>query len=523
MRTLPAWRWASLLVLLLMVVPSLGVLGQLEVEMTDPEPGAQLVLGETVDVKVTISNLAADTYHRIWFVLRIRRESWGEDSWVSLSVAPDRESGPTAFPTKTVRGWHGSWNGLAVVWDTARSFPRQDTDDPLAADDPYYLQIGITEDIHAVTDASRIVWSPEVGVTFAASRGDDSQQGEDEGDEDSEDEEETVETLSIGVHLKAPPHFAGESISFRILAPDPLDDVYQSFLWDFGDGTRSVEATPVHRFGTPGNYRVTLTAWRQPSHQGDSVVSNELRIAVLPPAPAVSATRKVLGFPSSLSATSPSQLLLGFDLQVQISIVVNDPSKARAFVVRERIPAGWALPEEGMTTTVSDDLEGRTRETQATDGSDGIAWREWLFRGPFTTGETVVLNYKLRPGATTLVGRYDLVGEVAIGTSDTQPVGGSSEVVLVPYLPIEVVIAHISRATALRDCDECPSQEELVIEPRIFAQSGEVPYTISDEQLDVAVCLWSNNCPVPYTGGQTISYTKLLELIELHETGRGAP
>jgi PKD repeat protein len=32
-----------------------------------------------------------------------------------------------------------------------------------------------------------------------------------------------------------------------------------SYLWDFGDGESSTEENPVHRYGAPGVYTVTLT------------------------------------------------------------------------------------------------------------------------------------------------------------------------------------------------------------------------------------------------------------------------
>ncbi len=512
MRKLPVWRWALLLALVLVAVPSLGETGELQIEITNPEGGAQLVLGDMIDINVAIRNLSTDPSHRIWFSLRIRRASWGEDAWVALPTAERRESGPTSFPSRSVRGSQGSWNGMAVVWDTSRPFPRQETEDPFAEDDPYYIQIGVVESIHDTTDESRMAWSPEVALTFKESPDDVLQEVEEPAGPVTEDER--GQPLSIGVHLKPPPHFAGESIAFKILVPESPGDVYQSFLWDFGDGARSVEAAPVHRYETQGTYHVRLTAWSQPNHEGDTIDSNELQIVVLPPAPAVRTTRRILGFPSSLDATSATRLLPGFELQVQLSIVINDPSKAYAFVVRERIPNGWTIPGAGMTSSVSEGLEGRTRETQATAGSTGIAWREWLFRGPFTKGETIVVNYVLSPDADAPLGRYELAGDVSVGTSETRPVEGGSEVVLVLSLPVEVVIAHIDRATASMDCVGCPSQEAFTLEPKPFARSGAPYYTISSEQLDFAVCLWSNNCTVPYTGGQTITYTKLLELIE---------
>jgi len=36
--------------------------------------------------------------------------------------------------------------------------------------------------------------------------------------------------------------------------------VADSYLWDFGDGHTSMEASPLHHYSVPGNYSVSLTA-----------------------------------------------------------------------------------------------------------------------------------------------------------------------------------------------------------------------------------------------------------------------
>lgn len=54
-----------------------------------------------------------------------------------------------------------------------------------------------------------------------------------------------------------------------------------SFLWDFGDGTTSVEENPAHTYADFGNYIVTLTVF---GPCGDDVFSDDLVVAVAPTA-----------------------------------------------------------------------------------------------------------------------------------------------------------------------------------------------------------------------------------------------
>lgn len=49
--------------------------------------------------------------------------------------------------------------------------------------------------------------------------------------------------------------FASLAVTFTNLGTGVI-----GYLWDFGDGTTSTEATPVHSYTTPGVYSVTLTA-----------------------------------------------------------------------------------------------------------------------------------------------------------------------------------------------------------------------------------------------------------------------
>lgn len=50
-----------------------------------------------------------------------------------------------------------------------------------------------------------------------------------------------------------------ESVQFVDCSHDPGAHGIAWRAWDFGDGTTSVGASPVHRYGDPGAYDVTLT------------------------------------------------------------------------------------------------------------------------------------------------------------------------------------------------------------------------------------------------------------------------
>jgi len=52
------------------------------------------------------------------------------------------------------------------------------------------------------------------------------------------------------------PKTQGETVTFTNASIDAT-----SYLWDFGDGSTSTETNPTHAFSTPGNNKVTLTAY----------------------------------------------------------------------------------------------------------------------------------------------------------------------------------------------------------------------------------------------------------------------
>jgi len=54
-----------------------------------------------------------------------------------------------------------------------------------------------------------------------------------------------------------------------------------SYLWDFGDGTQSTEASPVHNYTQDGEYTITLTITDELNNE--SSTSNEVEIMCVMP------------------------------------------------------------------------------------------------------------------------------------------------------------------------------------------------------------------------------------------------
>lgn len=76
------------------------------------------------------------------------------------------------------------------------------------------------------------------------------------------------------------------TFKFKFAAPIPIvfnnySKDADSYLWDFGDGTTSIEANPTHIYQHSGTYRITLTAFadegcRNAIVKGDLIISNAI-------------------------------------------------------------------------------------------------------------------------------------------------------------------------------------------------------------------------------------------------------
>ncbi len=103
------------------------------------------------------------------------------------------------------------------------------------------------------------------------------------------------------------------NFSFAPLNPSVMDTMYftdqssanaQSWLWDFGDGTNSLEQNPSHVYTFPGTYTVTMIAQ---SCNGATSISQVVQTAALPQAVY---SPQVFNFNMSCNETIETQLII---------------------------------------------------------------------------------------------------------------------------------------------------------------------------------------------------------------------
>ena len=94
--------------------------------------------------------------------------------------------------------------------------------------------------------------------------------------------DELLPTLPEAAFTSSSPDWLGQTTTFT----NTTAALCAAYLWDFGDGTSSAEASPVHSYTTPGLYTVTLTATAPGA--GADAASNPVTIYG-PPVVAISA------------------------------------------------------------------------------------------------------------------------------------------------------------------------------------------------------------------------------------------
>lgn len=503
-----ARRLVILMILMSVAVVAVTVLGtpkNLQISITDPRAGSTIKIGDKVNIRVKVSNLMQQEDHWVWFYLKIRKEDWPESgARIIQSFSPGRGE-PLLYPNQRIRPKNDVWEGIAVVWDTALLFSSRTISQSKLAPGRYYIQIGVAEIIHNIHGKGAVL-SPEVPVVLVEAPPTPTPTPT------PTSPLPTPTQLRIAPYTK-PPYWVGRGITFKIVSPPEPDQVFKSFQWDFGDKATSDMVIPTHWYYKAGAYNVKLTAWPQAGHLGKPSQSNIIHIKVELPPPPVAVTREIMGFPSSCTNGGSVVLPHEFDVQIRLTITVNDPGRAAAFVVREKIPVHWHMGT--ITLHASDKRKVITHKTITREGSNEFTWQEWLFQGPFGQGEALVIDYVLSSDANIPLGSYKLDGEVAIGfPAKVSPIAGSSAFNVVVKLPIEVVIANITWADSPKESGLQPT-DFILTAPTLETQGTHC--TISDEQLQIAILLWKTGTPVPYTGGQTISYEKLLELIAYHQ------
>ncbi|WP_076408884.1 NPCBM/NEW2 domain-containing protein [Shewanella sp. UCD-KL12] len=74
-----------------------------------------------------------------------------------------------------------------------------------------------------------------------------------------------------------------ESIAFSSAGSTDFDGHIVSYLWDFGDGTNSVDANPTHSYHANGNYTATLTVTDNDNHTATDTAMVGIKIANVAP------------------------------------------------------------------------------------------------------------------------------------------------------------------------------------------------------------------------------------------------
>ncbi len=114
----------------------------------------------------------------------------------------------------------------------------------------------------------------------------------------------TTECLNITVSCTAPQaNFTSTTNELEVTFTDLSTENPTSWQWDFGDGTLSDEASPLHSYALPGSYTVCLTA---SSICGTTISCQE--VIVTCPAPVGSFTDSISGLQAKFSAISEDEV-----------------------------------------------------------------------------------------------------------------------------------------------------------------------------------------------------------------------
>jgi DNA-binding beta-propeller fold protein YncE/PKD repeat protein len=174
--------------------------------------------------------------------------------------------------------------------------------------------------------------------------------------------------------------------------------------WDFGDGATSNETSPLHAYGQPGTYTVTLTVvdnegcstqrvftGQTVSCAGNASASQSRAIHV-PAAPDTTPTPQACqhngndGFCGTLDQTAPVTAILGFNDGASITTVdapdtiggtiTNDPSGIQSVMLRFTKAAGFVTKKKRVRRRVCHKVKGRKRKKCA---------RKWVTKKVKTT------------------------------------------------------------------------------------------------------------------------------------------
>ncbi|MBI1743747.1 PKD domain-containing protein [Candidatus Acetothermia bacterium] len=250
---------------------------------------------------------------------------------------------------------------------------------------------------------------------------------------------------------------ANDEVSFIDQSSAPGGAV-ASWLWDFGDGTTSNQASPTHKYAQDGVYTVTLTVT-----DADGLTNTKTRTVKVETL-RVTVKREINTYLPN-DETLPQQTF-----SVTLNIQVNQ--KLLGMGIEEILPDKWTVIEK----------DGNTARFRA-EGTK----QQWLFSEELTAGtvKTITYDVKLNQGANS----GKIVGKVssAFPAFETM-ITGENSVKIATQLPFRVLLSRWDPSKQVGNND--PEDEPAPLNIRMGDK-------LTQEQVLAAVGWWQGNPALP--------------------------
>jgi PKD repeat protein len=272
-----------------------------------------------------------------------------------------------------------------------------------------------------------------------------------------------------------------DDVNFFDESYDPFGKTIVSWEWDFGDDSGSPKRNPTHRYSRKGTYSVSLTVCD--SEGACCETGRQITVDLVE----VNAARSAVTFPFD-------QVLPGRSYEVNVLIDPEDGVCIRGMGLKEVYPQGWEI------------------KPVDNDSAQFKPPNEWVWQEPLGAGcmeedpPDPKVKYKVAIPPGLAGGLYSVSGTVSsFAPRFDIGVGGFSTLEVVEELPLKVAIACLDVATGVPAPESC--------------YDGGGRAVITQAQIERAKELYHSGEPVPATGGKTIDYENMLELLAYHDTG----
>ncbi|HVY01695.1 MAG TPA: PKD domain-containing protein [Candidatus Nanoarchaeia archaeon] len=255
------------------------------------------------------------------------------------------------------------------------------------------------------------------------------------------DESNTAPITSITSPIAGSILFTGNEILFTQLTTDP-DSEISSYSWNFGDGTKSTEASPRKTFTSPGEKKITLTV------QDEDGAKSNATVEILLLAESGVSVFSTINSPKDGSALVSNSLTADYSAigtyAVNVTITSSTPCVATVECIQGQCPASTqASPSCATSTTTSIPITG---------GQKGY--------------NQLTFNWTFREGTTTLTPQ--------IGVGKTSGTKGFSDT------GKKTIILTVTHPSATVGAKSISTREFLLLNQRQCSSSGTTWYRISN-------------------------------------------